>query len=264
MDKFKEELFIKSGFNSADISKTFFNYINNFGVISLENGKEINLKSNSDTEVGLVIYSGMCDISIYGKTYKAIGGRKSVFDGLPAGIYIPIGTEYTIRSYDSVEIGVCSAKCDTKSEFAIIYPEDIQVMQVGKENWHREVRIIIGKNSPSINLIVGETINPPGNWSGTPPHRHENMNLPNESVHEELYYFKTNRPEGFGIQRIYSPEKYINELIFLKNGTITFMPEGYHQIVAGPGYILYYLFFLAGEGKVLAGFVDPQHRWLIS
>lgn len=251
---------MQEGYKKADIPKNIFNYVRDFGVVFLKTGKTLMLKSDK-SEVGLVIFSGTCDITIGDKTYRNLGQRKDVFSGLPTGVYIPMGTQYSIQSND-VEIGICSARCDKKSEFAIIYPNDVRVMKVGKDNWQREVRTIIGANSPSLNLIVGETLNPPGNWSGTPPHRHENMRLPDESLHEELYYFKTDKPEGFGIQRIYSPERNVNELILLKNNTITFMPWGYHQIVAGPGDMLYYMFFLAGSGKELAGFIDPEHHYL--
>ena len=109
---------------------------------------------------------------------------------------------------------------------------------------------------------MGETVNPPGNWSGTPPHKHEVNDLPEESLHEELYYFKTDKPQGWGIQRTYSPSRGLNKLINLENNTITVMPYGYHQIVAGPGYTLYYLFFLAGKGNDLCPYEDPQHNWI--
>jgi 5-deoxy-glucuronate isomerase len=144
----------------------------------------------------------------------------------------------------------------------IIRPEQVKVMQVGRDNWSREVRIIIGPESPSVNMIVGETLNPPGNWSGTPPHKHEGNEARNESLHEELYYFSTDKPQGWGIERLYSPERGVNELIYLKNNIVTFMPWGYHQIVSAPGYTLYYLFFLAGNGKGLSGYEDPDHNWI--
>jgi 5-deoxy-glucuronate isomerase len=125
------------------------------------------------------------------------------------------------------------------------------------------VRTVIPPKGFSKNLILGETLNPPGNWSGTPPHRHEVNNLPQESLHEELYYFRTNKPESWGIQRSYSPQRGINEFIPIENHTITLIPNGYHQIVAGPGYWLYYLFFLAGVGNNLCGAPDPEHKWIL-
>ena len=39
------------------------------------------------------------------------------------------------------------------------------------------------------------------------------------------------------------------------------MPEGYHPVVAGPGYRLYYLWVLAGERRELLPKDDPN-AWL--
>lgn len=261
MIKYSTQLDVKDGLNKAGIKDGNFKYIKGFEVLSLKSCATASLKTG-DCETGLVILNGSCDIDIDGKSYKDIGSRDSVFAGSPTGVYIPIGKKYTITSRGGAEIAICSSVCDKTSEFAIIKPSDIKEMEVGKDNWKRHVRIIIGPSSPSVNLIVGETLNPPGNWSGTPAHKHEKVNPPAESLHEELYYFKVDKPQGFGIERLYSPEKNMNELIYLKDNTVTFMPWGYHQIVAAPGYTLYYLFFLSGEGKSLAGFADPDHKWL--
>ncbi len=88
----------------------------------------------------------------------------------------------------------------------------------------------MGPDSPSVNIILGETLNPPGNWSGTPPHKHEIDDLSRESLHEEVYYFRTDKPQGWGIERIYSPERGVNDLLFLQNNSVTFMPWGYTRL----------------------------------
>jgi len=252
---------VKKGVNETKLPGGLFKYIKGFRIINLEDGQKVNLRSDGN-EVGIVILRGKCDIGIDGKIYKGLGSRESVFDGHPTGVYVPIGKEYEVISR-GVELAVCESKCETASEFAIIEPKDLKLMQPGKDNWQRDVRMIIGPSSPSINLLVGETLNPAGNWSGTPAHKHEEHNLPSESLHEELYYFKVDRPQGFGIKRFYSYEKGINDLIYIEDNSVTFMPWGYHQIVAGPGYTLYYLFFLSGEGKELIGSIDENHKWLL-
>lgn len=254
------KLEIQDGLNQADIPQGCFNYIHSFAILSLKDGREISLDSVDD-EVGLVILSGKCDVRINGKVFADLGARQSVFSGKPTGVYIPRRKKYAVFSR-GVEIAVCKAKCHKDSEVALISPDEIKEVPVGKDNWQRQVRMIIGENSPAVNLIVGETFNPAGNWSGTPAHKHEQMNMPQESLHEELYYFRTDKPQGFGVERFYSYDKGINELIYLENHSVTFMPWGYHQIVAGPGYNLYYLFFLSGEGTNLSGVPDPQHKWL--
>jgi len=257
---FTTQLSIKEGLNKAKLRKGLLKYIQEFSVLCMKKNKKFTIDTGN-RELGLVILNGRCTVNIEGKIFKDIGVRKHVFDGKPTAVYFPIETKFEILS-QGVTLALCYGKCEKKTEFSIIYPDQVKVMQVGKDNWQREVRTIIGPNSPSVNLIVGETINPAGNWSGTPPHKHERMRYPEESLHEELYYFKTDKPQGFGIQRFYSYDKKINELIYLRDNTITFMPYGYHQIVAGPGYTLYYLFFLSGIGKDLIGYPDPTHKWL--
>ncbi len=259
MGDFVSRLKLDDGFNNVSLPESL-GFISGFGVLSFKNSAEYHIESG-DNEIGLVMLEGSCDIRINGEEYRNIGTRENVFSGSPAGVYIPVDSKVLINSRNAL-IGVCKSKCSKKTEPAVIYPEKVKIMEVGKDNWKREVRIIIGTESPSVNLIVGETINPSGNWSGTPPHKHEVKNPAKQSRHEELYYFKTDKPEGWGIERLYSPERGVNELIYLEENTVTFMPWGYHQIVAAPGYTLYYLFFLAGEGKELIGYEDPDHNCL--
>lgn len=237
-----------------------FNYITGFELINFQKSFEYYFKSEKN-EIGLLLVKGTCNITINGQEYKELGMREDAFSGLPTGVYIPIHSKFSIKSENAL-VAVCKTRCSIESEPAIIYPENVKVMNVGKDNWNREVRLIIGPDSPSVNLILGETINPPGNWSGTPPAKHENNNFPIESLHEELYYFKTDKSQGWGIERIYSKERNINELIYIEDNVVTYIPWGYHQVASAPGYTLYYLFFLAGENKKLTQFEDPEHNWI--
>lgn len=260
MPQYSGRINTNEAINKTVLPTGMFQYITGFEILSLEQGNNLCFNTGS-CEAGLVIFSGSCDLIVEGQTHKNLGNRENVFSGLPAAIYIPRDTEYKIISH-GVQLGACFAKCNKKTKPAVISAADMKVIRVGKENWQREVRIIIGPDSPSVNMIIGETLNPSGNWSGIPPARHERNNLPNESLHEEMYYFKTDKPQGWGIERVYSKERDFNELIYLQDNIVTFMPCGYHQVVAAPGYILYYLFFLAGEGNILAQFDDPDHNWI--
>lgn len=261
MLKFSKCVHPTNKIDSGLIPAGMFQFIQNFWFLKLHENEIVSSKT-SFTEVGILILSGKCTIAGDNFNYPNLGSRQNVFDGLPTALYIPPGEEFKIIAQNKVELGICVSWCKESTRLGLIQPKDVKVLKVGKDNWRREVRIVIGENSPSVNLIVGECLNPAGNWSGTPPHRHECLNLPYESQHEELYFFKTVQPQGFGIQRLYSRAREINELILLKNNTLTFMPWGYHQIVAGPGYDLYYLFFLSGQGKQLVGLIDPKHEWL--
>ncbi len=257
--KFSDKAVDQVGSNEVELCSEF-NYIKGFILANINRSTPYEDYSQ-ESETALIILQGVCDITINENQYKDIGERKNVFDGLPFGAYIPVDTHYSIQSEQAL-VAVCKCKCEKKTREQIISPKQIKVMEVGKDNWTREVRIILGPDSPAVNLILGETINPPGNWSGIPPAKHEQVNLPYESLHEELYYFKTDKPQGWGVERIYSPERKCNQLVHLEDGTVTFMPWGYHQVVAAPGYTLYYLFFLGGEGNNLAQFEDPEHNWI--
>ncbi len=40
------------------------------------------------------------------------------------------------------------------------------------------------------------------------------------------------------------------------------IPSGYHPVVAAPGYSLYYLWVMAGDGRQMAPYLDPAHAWV--
>lgn len=259
MSQFATTVENKNGFNEVVLHPEH-RFIQNFGILNLTENSSFSHETK-DCEYALSILEGSCSIEVEGKVFQNIKSRENLFQGLPAALYIPAYSKFTVRK-GNAKIAVCSGKCSKKKEPVLITQENTKVMDVGKDNWRREVRILIGPDGPSENIILGETINPPGNWSGTPPHRHEKDNLPQESLHEEIYFFKTDKPQGWGLQRFYSPERDINELIYLQDNSVTFMPWGYHQVAAGPGYTLYYLFFLAGNGNDLKAFEDRDHNWI--
>jgi len=43
---------------------------------------------------------------------------------------------------------------------------------------------------------------------------------------------------------------------------VVLIPEGYHPVIAGHGYNVYYLNFLAGSDQSLASTDDPDHKWI--
>jgi 5-deoxy-glucuronate isomerase len=48
------------------------------------------------------------------------------------------------------------------------------------------------------------------------------------------------------------------------DGDVVPVREGYHPVVARPGYDVYYLNFLAGTSRTLAVMEDPDHLWIRS
>ncbi|PIU64016.1 MAG: hypothetical protein COS84_08925 [Armatimonadetes bacterium CG07_land_8_20_14_0_80_40_9] len=69
-------------------------------------------------------------------------------------------------------------------------------------------------------------------------------------------------PQGFGMQRIYTADKELDETYLVENNDTVVIPRGYHPVVAAPGYSLYYLWVLAGKRRKMVSHDDPQHSWV--
>ena len=83
---------------------------------------------------------------------------------------------------------------------------------------------------------------------------------------EEAYCFMVDPPQGFGLISVYtgedSPARHDTAYV-VQNGDTVAVPYGYHPVVAGPGYKLYYLWILSGEVRAYGAWSDdPNHAWL--
>ena len=188
--------------------------------------------------------------------------RKSVFAEKPSSIYLSRDTSYALTTSQGAHIAQASCVAEEKYPTVLILPDQVKEATAGAHNWRRQIYNIIDPTVKSCHLVVGETFNPPGNWSSWPPHRHDHDNPPIESDLEEVYYFKVNPPGGFGIQRAYNDDRSLDETYVLQDGDLVALPEGYHPVVAAPGYELYYLWVLAGKKRVLQPRTQATHAWV--
>ena len=224
-----------------------------FAMLSLKVGRTFREVTGANETI-LVILSGKCKVSTSANQWDCVGGRKSVFDGKPYAVYLPCDSEYEVRALEDVEIAVCSAPSNSKRPARLIGPEDVNVLSRGRENWYRDVYEIANLGEDADSLMVGETISGPGNWCSYPPHKHDL---------EEMYFFKVNPPQGFGIQRVYTDDKMLDELYVIRNNSLVAIPQGYHPLVAAPGYSVWFLYVLAaGPQQKLQAYNDPDHNWL--
>ncbi len=231
-----------------------------FKKLVLENGGEYSGKSEG-WETFLVLLGGKCDIEVDGKVFKGIGGRKNVFSGKPFSVYVPPNVSFKVSTKDpaGVEIAMAMAKVD-KSEIEpyLITPDEVVEGKWGISNYSRKFhQIAIDDRHPAVKLMIGETFTPSGNWSTYPPHKHEKDDLPREVFLEEIYYYRVDHPDGWGVARHYTDDGEIDNLYLIKDDTIHLIPKGYHTVVAAPGFTVYYLWFLGGNFRVQAPVVDP-------
>lgn len=244
-----------------------------FGLLTFSaKGKEF--KGNTaKRELGMNILGGKCDIKLfcdrYGEiTYSGVGKRATPFDGPPYMVYIPVDTEFAITSVsDNFEAALYFSPTTFEGKPVVVSSEEIQCQKTGCLNWTREVRSGLGPEIEAGRLILGETLNPSGNWSSYPPHKHDEFRPPNEAPYEEIYYFLFKPENGFALIRLYtdedSPEPF-DKAYATQNGDAIAIPRGYHPMTVAPGYKMCYLFALAGEqGRMYGAWSDdPNHHWV--
>ncbi len=215
-------------------------------------------------EAAFVVLGGRC-VANWGKGEQEIGGRKNVFDGFPYTLYLPTGHSVKLKAEGACEIAECRVPSEAKLEPRLVTPKDVASGLRGGGNASRQIVDIIRPDFPADKLVVIEVYTPGGNWSSYPPHKHDVHNPPVEVDLDEIYYYRIDHPkEGFALQRLYSPDKSQDFTVRAEDGDAVLVRSGYHPVVAGPGYNIYYLNFLAGTSRTLSVTEDPNHVWLKS
>ena len=216
-----------------------------------------------DEEAALVILGGHCTISVRGAEpvkWEGLGGRRDIFSGPATAVYAPRKSKLEVTAEGKLELAIIKAPCEADLSPTLITPDDVQEVSSGVANWRRDVRLIIPPGSPvSQRLIVGETLNPPGNWSGIPPHKHDEIN-DEENMLEEFYLFKTKPSDGYAVQLVYRNGPGQGNIV--GNDDVMVFLSSYHPTVAAPGTTVCYLWALSGHSKAYNVTIDPRFSWV--
>jgi 5-deoxy-glucuronate isomerase len=137
----------------------------------------------------------------------------------------------------------------------------VRVEVRGSGNATRQINHIVAPEFPAHRLLVVEVLTPAGNWSSYPPHKHEQERLPVENDLEEVYAYRFEAPEAFGVQKLYSRTGDLDETWTVRDLDVLLVPRGYHPFCAAHGYHGYYLNALAAEQRSMAAEDDPDLAW---
>jgi len=214
-------------------------------------------------EIGIVLLGGTCSAD-WGSGTQDIGKRANVFDGLPFALYLPAGCSAKLIATSNCEIAECRVPSTTSFQPKLITPNDVLSSMRGGANATRRIVDIMPPDFPADRLIAVEVYTPSGNWSSYPPHKHEVHNPPSEVDLDEIYYYRFHQPNAFALQRLYSSNGDRDTVVTARDGDTVLIRDGYHPVVAGHGYDVYYLNFLAGSARSLANTIDPNHAWVTS
>src|SRR5207249_304151 len=217
-----------------------------------------------DFEYGLVILGGCCDVESSRGNWAGIGRRPNVFAGMPYALYLPSQTSFTVRpASDEVDLAYGWCLSQGSHPASLVTPESVAVEIRGGGNATRQINSILPPGFDCHRLVAVEVYTPSGNWSSYPPHKHDVHRVDAagnilEADLEEIYFYKLDRPQGYAIQRVYTSDLRLNEVIVAHDSEAVMVPEGYHPVVAAGGYATYYLNFLAGSAQSLANSDDPE------
>jgi 5-deoxy-glucuronate isomerase len=228
------------------------------------NPGEIYSAATRGEEAAFVLLGGRCVVD-FGEGPRSIGKRANVFDGLPFAVYLPDEHSVSFKAETVCEIAECRVPSTAKLAPRLITPEEVVTNLRGGGNASRQIVDIIRPDFPADKLVVIEVYTPGGNWSSYPPHKHDVHSPPVEVDLDEIYYYRIDHPkEGFALQRLYSPDMSRDLVVRAQDGDAVLVRSGFHPVVAGPGYNVYYLNFLAGTSRTLAVTEDQNHVWLKS
>jgi len=232
----------------------------------LARGTSASITVPDGIEAALVLLAG--DMKIDGEIDGEIDGararRTDVFDAPATAVYLPPDSTVAITALESTELALAATvggdlHAPPGARPQVVAAGDVVVHDRGRPGWRRTVHDVIAGTVAAQRLLVCETFNAAGEWSSFPPHKHDGGD--GEPALEEVYYYRFDRPEGFGFQGLYEHGG-DERAVFLRHGAVVGIPRGYHPVCAAPGYRLYYLWALAGAQRQLATHEDPAHRWL--
>ncbi len=219
--------------------------------------------STPGRETCLVFISGRGRVTAGGEDLGTIGERLSPFEGKPWSAYVPGNAGWSVTAETAVTLAVCTAPGLGKLPARVIGPGGLHQETRGKGSNTRHVTNIIPEWDPAESLLVVEVITPGGCTSSYPPHKHDQDNLPHESLLEETYYHRINPPQGFAFQRVYSEDRSLDETMTVEDGDVVLVPKGYHPCATTHGYDLYYLNVMAGPRRTWKFYNAPEHEWLL-
>lgn len=221
-------------------------------VIKLDTGERRTFFSESD-EQAILLLSGNIEFSWNNE--KAMGKRSNVFDEGVYCLHIPSGVSAVITAYESSELLLQATENDKAFEPVFYTPGDcgdvISGENLCRNTCVRLVRTVFDyNNAPYSNMVLGEVITTQGNWSSYIPHHHPQP---------EVYFYKFDRPQGFGAG-------FIGDDVFkIKDGSFCAIPGGKtHPQVTAPGYRMYVCWMIRHlEGNPWTDRIDDEdHTWL--
>lgn len=232
-----------------------------FEAVALAPGEAIE-RATGARELCVVVIAGRAHVASEHGAWRDLGARDTPFAGRPEAAYLPPGSKVTVEGAGAgAEVGLCFAPAETGAAPAVIRAESLAPVRRGYDRHERMVTDILMGDRPAERLLVCEVLTPSGNWSSYPPHKHDVDDPPRETLLEETYYHRVVPDDCFGLQRVYTDDRSLDETVALHDRDTVLVPRGYHTVAAPPGALVYYLNVMAGPTRAWSFTDDPALAW---
>ena len=223
------------------------------GYLSLGPGQAHQVGHEED-ETALLLLAGEVEFQWQGRSVLA--RRPDSFDHEPWCLHLPRGLEATVRARAESELFLMATENPRDFPARLFTPEDCTCVEAGREAldgcaWRGIRTVFDHDNAPHSNLVLGEVMSHAGRWSSYPPHHHPQP---------ELYFFRFDRPQGFGACFVGDQVHRTTHLSYAA------IPGGLvHPQVTAPGYRMQYVWairHLEGRPWRKDRHTVPEHEWL--
>lgn len=221
-------------------------------VFHLRSGEQLKI-CQEQAETAVLLVKGAVRYGWEGREEEAI--RDSFIEDSPYCLHVAGNVEVVVTALEASEVLVQSTENDRNFPSVFYGPKDCRNDIFGKgvlENKiERTVRTIFDyTNAPYSNMVMGEVINHQGGWSSYTPHHHPQP---------EVYYYRYERPEGFGAC-------FIGDSVYkIVDGAVASIPGGKtHPQVTAPAFPMYYCWMIRHlPGDPWTGrIVDERYTWI--
>ena len=214
---------------------------------------EIRLFCYDSEEMAALLILGSVTFRWSGKSES--GERRSFIEEGPYLLHVPRGVAVTLEAKTESEVLIQRTANDRAFEPVFYTPadcrEDIFGEGVLEGKLERTVRTVFDySNAPYSNMVNGEVINHQGGWSSYTPHHHPQP---------EVYYYRYERPEGFGAC-------FLGEKAYkIEDGCVAAIPGGVtHPQVTAPAFPMYYCWMIRHlpNAPWRDRIVDERYSWI--
>ncbi len=215
-------------------------------------------------EMAILPLSGGLTVEVETHTFH-LEGRDGVFSAVTDFAYVPIDAGIRITTKGPLQVALCTAEATRRIDPYRVAANDVQVEVRGGGVGTRQINNFLSADvAEADKLIAVEVLTPEGNWSSYPPHKHDET-TDTEIELEEIYYFRIDGEDGFGLFKCFTDDGEIDDTLTVHDGDVYLVPRGFHgPAAATPQHHMYYLNVMAGPSPERAWRFcdDPRHAWV--